>query len=221
MRAKDMLSKMVIPLKPSDPGSLALNWMEDMGVSHLPVVEAMHFHGLIKNADIYNLQDLDESIGKQKLPLRHTYVYHDVHLYEVLRQAAAENLSLVAVLDHHDHYMGAITTQEIMQAMAGFTSLTQPGGIIVLEVNEQQYALSEIARIIESNEAKILNSAVTSAPNSTQLEVTLKLNIMDLSSVIQTLNRYDYIVKASFAEESQYDSLLSERYEALMRFLDT
>ncbi len=221
MRAKDMLSKMVMPLKPSDPGSLALNWMEDMGVTHLPLVEGTHFHGLIRNEDIYNLEDPDDSIGTQKLPLQRTFVYHDVHLYEVLRQAAAESLSLVAVLDHHDHYVGAITTQELTQAMAGFTSITQPGGIIVLEVNEQQYALSEIARIIESNDAKVLSSSVTSAPNSTQLEVTLKLNVMDLSSVIQTLNRYDYIVKASFAEESQYDSLLSERYEALMKFLDT
>ncbi len=221
MRAKDMLSKIVMPLKPSDPGSLALNWMEDMGVTHLPLVETTHFYGLIRNADICNLEDPDESIGTNKLPLHRTYVCHDVHLYEVLRQVAAENLSLIAVLDHHDHYAGAITTHEITQAMAGFTSLTQPGGIIVLEINEQHYVLSEIARIIESNDAKVLSSAVTSAPNSTQLEVTLKLNIMDLSSVIQTLNRYDYIVKASFAEESQYDSLLSERYEALMKFLDT
>jgi len=221
MRAKDMLSKMVMPLKPSDSGSLAVSWMEDMGVTHLPVADKDHFYGLVKNTDIYSLQDLDENIGTQKLPFMRTYVYHDVHMYDVLRHAAAEDLSLVPVLDYHDHYMGSITTHELTKAMANFTSISQPGGIIVLEVSAQQYALSEIARIIESNDAKVLSATVTSAENSSQLEITLKVSVMDLSSVIQTLNRYDYIVKASFTEESQYDSLLNERYESLMKFLDT
>ncbi len=221
MRAKDILSKLVMPLKPSDPGSLALSWMEDYGLTHLPVVDKDTFLGLVKNADIYSLDDMDKSLNTEKIPLLRSYVYHDVHLYEVIRTVAAENLTLIPVLDYHDHYVGSITTHEIVGAMAKFTSITQPGGIIVLEISAQQYSISEIARIIESNDAKILSSSVTSAENSTQLEVTLKLNVMDLSSVIQTLNRYDYIVKASFTEESQYDSLLSERYESLMKFLDT
>lgn len=221
MRAKDILSNMVMPLKPTDPGSLALSWMEDFGVTHLPVVDNKQFLGLIKNADIYSLDDLDESVNANKLPLMQSFVYHDVHLYEVLRHAANEDLSLVPVLDRHDQYLGAVTTQELIRAVAGFTSLTQPGGILVLEINAQQYALSEISRIVESNDAKVLSTAITSSKNSTQLEVTLKLNVMDLSSIIQTFNRYDYIVKASFAEESQYDSLLSERFESLMKFLDT
>ncbi len=221
MRAKDLLSNLVMPLKPSDPGSLALTWMEDYGVTHLPVVDKDNFLGLVKNADIYSLDDVDKSLDTEHIPLLRSYVYHDVHLYEVIRSVATEKLSLVAVLDYHDSYVGAITSHEIVGAMASFTSITQPGGIIVLEISEQHYSISEIARIIESNDAKILSSSVTSAESSTQLEVTLKLNVMDLSSIIQTLNRYDYIVKASFTEESQYDSLLSERYESLMKFLDT
>ncbi len=221
MRAKEILSKMVMPLKPSDPGSLALSWMEDYGVTHLPVVEKERLIGLVKNADIYSTDDLDKSLSEQKIPLTRSSVYHDVHLYEVIRLAATENLSLVPVLDHHEHYMGAITTHELIGAVANFTSITQPGGIIVLEISAQQYSASEIARIVESNDAKILSSSVTSTENSTQLEVTLKLNVLDLSSIIQTFNRYNYIVKASFTEESQYDSLLSERYESLMKFLDT
>ncbi len=221
MRAKDILSPLVMPLKPSDPASLALNWMEDLAVTHLPVADKENFLGLVKNEDIYGLESLDAPLNKTKLPLTRSYVYADVHFYEVVRLAAAENLSLIPVLDHHNNYVGSITRSEIIQAMAGFTSVIQPGGILVLEVNAQHYVLSEIARIIEANDAKVLNTTVTSVPNSQLLEVTIKVSVMDLSSIIQTLNRYDYIIKASFAEESQYDSLLSERFESLMRFLDT
>ncbi len=221
MRARDILSNLIMPLKPTDPGSLALNWMEDIGVVHLPVVDKDHYLGLVKNADIYSQKDADEPLNISKVPLHRFYVQTDAHFFDVLRLADSEKLSVVPVLDHHNHYKGSITQSEIIRAMANFTSVTQPGGIIVLEINTQQYSLSEIARIIEANDAKVLHAAVTSSPESTQLEVTIKVSVMNLSSIIQTLNRYDYIIKSSFAEESQYDSLLNERFESLMRFLDT
>ncbi len=221
MRAKDILSSSVMPLKPSDTGALAASWMVDFGVTHLPVVDKDILLGVVSNTDIDGMDDVDLPIGKNKLPLSRSYVYGDVHLFDMLRLAATEKLSLIPVLDDQNRYIGSITRFEIIQAMAGYTSVTQPGGIIVLEIGSQQYALSEIARIIEANDAKVLSAAITSADNSQKLEVTVKVSVMDLSSIIQTFNRYDYIVKASFAEESQYDTLLSERYEALMKFLQT
>ena len=221
MRARDILSREIIPLKPSDTGSLALQWMEDFGVTHLPVVDKENYLGLIKNEDIYGMDDPDTILKLHNLPLVRSYVYDGQHFYEVLRQVAAERLSLVAVLNEHNQYIGSITLQGIVHTIAGFTSLQQPGGILVLEVTEPQYALSEIARIVESNNAKVLSAFITTPPDSNKLEVTVKVSVMDLSSIIQTLNRYDYIVKASFAEESQYDTLLEERYESLLKYLNT
>ena len=220
MRAKDILSKLVIPLKPSDTGSLALNWMEELGVTHLPVVQGEKLLGMVKSADIYGMDDPDGPIGTDKLPLNRSCVYADQHFFEVLRMAANENLSVVPVLDTNENYLGTITHWETILSMASYTSVKQPGGILVLEVSSQEYALSEIARIVEANDAKILSVSVSSPPESTRLEVTIKVSVMDLSSIIQTFNRYDYIIKASFANENQYDTLLSERYESLMKYLD-
>ncbi len=221
MRAKDIISKLVMPLKPGDPASLALNWMEDLGVMHLPVVDKGHLLGLLRNSDLYSMDDLEKPIGEFRLPLNRIYVTAEVHFYEVLRLAATEKLSLIPVLDLHNRYLGSITQADMIQTMASFTSLTQPGGIIVLELSPQQYSLAEISRIVEANDAKILGAELSSAVDSTKLEVTIKVNVMDLSSIIQTFTRYDFIIKASYAEESQYDALLSERFEALMRFLNT
>ncbi len=221
MRAKDILSKLVIPLKPKDSGSLALQWMEDIGVAHLPLVDKESFLGLIRSEDIYNLDDVDKPVDPYEVPLIRSYVYAQQHIYDVLRLAAAEKLTIVPVLNEHNHYLGSITLVELIRGMAGFTSVEQPGGILVLEVSAAQYSLSEISRIVEANNAKVLSAFITSPPDSSKLEVTIKVSVMDLSSIMQTLNRYDYIVKASFAEESQYDSLLSERYESLLKYLNT
>ncbi len=221
MRAKDILSKLVIPLKPTDHGSLALQWMEDIGVTHLPVVDKESFLGLIRNEDIYNLDDVDSPIDPYEMPLIRSYVYAQQHIYDVLRVVSAEKLTLVPVLNDHNNYIGSITLIELINGIAGFTSVQQPGGILVLEVSAAQYSLSEISRIVESNNAKMLSAFITSPPDSSKLEVTIKVSVMNLSSIMQTLNRYDYVVKASFAEESQYDSLLSERYESLLKYLNT
>lgn len=221
MLAKDILSKLVIPLKPKDPASLALQWMEDIGVAHLPLVDKESFLGLIRSEDLYNTNDVDKPVDPYEVPLIRSYVYAQQHVYDVLRLAATEQLTIVPVLNEHNHYIGSVTLVELIRGMACFTSVEQPGGILVLEVSAAQYSLSEISRIIEANNAKVLSAFITSPPDSSKLEVTIKVSVMDLSSIMQTLNRYDYIVKASFAEESQYDSLLSERYESLLKYLNT
>ncbi len=221
MRAKDILSKDVFSLKPSDTGSLALQWMEDFGVKQLPVVDKENFLGLIKNEDIYSLDDPDRPLELHKMPLVRSYVYDYFHFYEVLKIAATESLSLVPVLNDQNSYIGSITISTLITTMAGFTGFQQPGGILVLEVTSAQYALSEIARIVEENNAKVLSAFISSPAESSKLEVTIKVSVMDLSSIIQTLNRYDYIVKASFAEENRYDALLTERYESLLKYLNT
>ncbi len=221
MRAKNLISDLVLPLKPSDPGSLALSWMEDLGVTHLPMVENKTLLGLVKGSDIYSLDNMDQELGKHKLPLIHTYVFSRQHLYDVLKHAATQNISVVPVVDSKNRYIGSITQADLVNAMAEFSSASQPGGILVLEMTSQQYALSEIARIVESNDAKVLSSAITSPPESTKMEVTIKVSAMDLSAIIQTFNRYDYIITASFSKEGGYDDLIRDRYDSLMKFLNT
>ncbi len=81
------------------------------------------------------------------------------------------------------------------------------------------YSLSEIARIIESNDAKILSLFVHSWPESTKIEVTLKINRVELGAILQTFNRFNYNIKAIFSEQDDLDDL-RERYDSLMNYLN-
>jgi acetoin utilization protein AcuB len=220
MLANALFSDIIVPLKTSDTGSNALSMMEEMRVSHLPVVNCEKLLGVISDADIYNLGAPDEPLGNHALSLMRPYVMHYHHYYEVIRVAATEQLTLVPVLDDKENYLGCITLSRIIALMADMASVKQPGGVIVLEVSDQDYSLAEIARIVESNDAKILSSYITSYPETTRLEVTIKVNRIDLSAIIQTFNRYNYLITASFSEESQRDELLNSRYEQLMNYLN-
>jgi len=93
-------------------------------------------------------------------------------------------------------------------------------GIIVLELNANDYSLAQIARIVEDNDAKILSSQVTSIANSFKIEVTLKINQTDLTSVIRSFQRFDYTIKASFQGKNRYEDVLRKNYDQFMLYLN-
>jgi len=100
------------------------------------------------------------------------------------------------------------------------TALKNPGGIIVLEINNNDYSLAQIAQIVEGNDAKILSTFITSHPNSTKLELTLKLNVTDLTSIHQTFNRYNYTILGSYMKHDEEEDLLEDRYNLLIKYLN-
>jgi hypothetical protein len=102
--------------------------------------------------------------------------------------------------------------------IANTGSIKETGGIIVVEVNSVDYSMAQIAQIVESNNAKILSSYIMSTPDSTKLEVTLKINQIELTRIIRTFERYDYVIKASY-QKSEGDDDIQQRYESLMNFL--
>jgi acetoin utilization protein AcuB len=220
MLAKDLLSEIIPILHTSDKGIKALTWMEIFRVSHLPIVNNNEFLGLISDTDIYNLNEADEPIGAHPLSLIRPFVYSHQHIYEVIGLISKLNLSIVPVLNEQNHYLGCITLQEILEKFSSLASANEPGAIIVLELNLHDYVLTEIARIVESNDAKILSVYVSSYKNSTKIDVTLKLNTSNLTSIFQTFERYNYVIKASFLEDENLEHFYNERFESFMNYLD-
>jgi acetoin utilization protein AcuB len=220
MVAKDLISEVIPSLKTSDLGQTALNWMEIFRVSHLPIVNSQDFLGLISDADIYDMNQPEEPIGNHALKLFKPYVDVDQHIFEVIGLASRLKLSVVPVLDSNNHYKGAITISDLIRHLASLSSMDQPGGIIVLELIERDYSLSQIAQIVESNNVKVLSMYITSPPESTKLEVTLKVNTSDLISVIRTFERYNYEVKTWVSSDDSMDRFYSERFDLLMKYLN-
>ena len=220
MVAKDLISEVIPTLKTSDLGQTALNWMEIFRVSHLPIVNNQDFLGLISDADIYDMNQPEEPIGNHTLKLFKPFVDGEQHIFEVIGLASRLKLSVIPVLDSKNHFMGVITTSDLLRHLAGISSMDQPGGIIVLELIERDYSLSQIAQIVESNNVKVLSMYITSPPESTKLEVTLKVNTGDLVSVIRTFERYNYEVKTWVTTNDSMDSFYSERFDLLMKYLN-
>jgi len=219
MTAKDLVSITITPLRTSDTGTIALNVMEDLKVTHMPIVNNEEFLGLVSQIDIETLNIPDEALGNHNLSLTRPFVYQDQNIFEIIRLFSLQKLSLLPVLDKKNTYLGVITITDLVQSFSRLVAADNPGGVIVLELNNNDYSLQEIAQIIESNDAKVLGMYVRSFPDSTKIEISIKLNKIDIRPVLQTLSRYNYSVTASYTEEED-DDVLKERFDSLMNYLN-
>ncbi len=219
MLAQQLISNDITPLKLTDTGMLALSLMEEYKTIHLPVVDNGMFHGLISENDIYSRNQFEDTIANHPLSLNGISSTHNQHIFDVLEIIHKHKLSLLPVIDDKNKYLGSILLTELIIKLTKITGITNPGGIIVLEMNIHDYSLSEIAQIVESNNNKIINSFVNSFSNSTQIEVTIKLNSVDIEAVLQTFIRYNYQIKASYTDVDLNDNI-SDRYHSLMNYLN-
>jgi acetoin utilization protein AcuB len=176
------------------------------------------FIGLLAERDI---TEPDHLMPVSSVPQLHVnnFVFEDQHVYDVVRMFYEGHLTLVPVLDAGKNYAGAIGSEAMNSYFAEITAIAQPGGIIVLEVNNNNNAMSQMAQIVESDNAQILSSYVRTFPESTRLEVTLKLNKPDISSINAAFLRYGYDVKATFNHKDEDDDSLN-RFESFMNYLN-
>ena len=221
MIAKEIINTAIVPLKTSDKASFALELMDEYKVSHLPIVNNVEFLGLISYSDIFNQDIINEPIGNHSLLLADSisYCIEDQHIFEIVKLASSLKLSLIPVLDLQNNYFGSITLDKLIYAFSSLFSIETPGGVIVLEISNRDYLLTQIAQIVESNNAKILCLFVSSNPDSTKLEVTIKINKIDINQILQTFTRYNYSIKSSFSEIEPFENL-KDRYDSLMRYLN-
>ncbi len=216
---KELITDKIEPLKPSDDIRLAIHMMEDNKVSHIPVVDGHKYLGMITEATLYAIGDDSQRIETLMHQLETHFVYESQHSYDALKLVAGFNLSILPVVTDEKRYLGVITINDLVHKFADSMSVANPGTVIVLEVGQRDYSMEELAHIVESNDAKILSSSITSSPDNMLMEVTIKINKLDAGSILQTLNRYNYTIKASYGE-NEYDDGLQERYQALMRFIN-
>lgn len=219
MLAKQLISDKIPPLKTSDTGAKALQWMEEFKLSELPIVNNQAFLGLVSEDDILAMDHPEEALGNHSLSLEKPYVHGNDHIYDIISKISDMNLSILPVLDENDHYIGVVCGSEILKRVSKAAAFTEPGGILQLEMDVNDYSLSEIANIVESNGAKILSSYLTTHPDSIKMDVTIKINRSDLSRIIQTFERYNYTIVASF-HKSEVEEDLNKRFDSFLHYLN-
>ena len=219
MFASELISNSIPPLRTTDTVHTALDRMVELKLSHLPVINDAQYLGVVAEDELLQVRNVEEPIGALSLTILNAFVFQDVHVYDVIRIFHQLQLSVVPVLDYKNNYQGAISIHSLLDYTSEIYAVKEPGGIIVLEISNRNNSLSHMAQIVEADNAQILSSYVQAFPDSTRVEVTLKINKTELSSIIASFERYDYQVKAVF-NSTITDNGTEDRYNSLMNYLN-
>jgi acetoin utilization protein AcuB len=219
MIARELINDSYPPLKLSDTGLRALSWMEEFRLVHIPVVEGIHYLGLVSEEDILKLDSMEQPLANQMLSLIKPYVKASQPVFEVVKMLSKDKLTLVPVVDDEKNYMGLITLNDVLKHYIESGIFEDAVGVIVLEMKPHDYSLSELARLVESEDARVLNSHITPDVQNETIDVTLKINLTDLSRIISSFTRHGYLVKEHYNQNEFMDDIKS-RYDSLIKYLD-
>ncbi len=206
------------PLSPEDTGLKALGRFDEHRVYHLPVVKGGKFLGLVSEKQIFDLYDAQKPIKENDVPFIRPILTMKSHIYDVLHTAEKFKLSIIPIVDNNENYKGYILTEELLWSFVENTPLVAPGGLLTLEMDKSDYSLAEIARIVESNDVKIVQSHLQNHPEPDMIFLYLKFNKIELSGVIQNLTRFGYKVTYSY-QESIYEEDMKSRLDSFIRYI--
>jgi acetoin utilization protein AcuB len=218
MIAKDLINDSFPPLKLSDTGLKALNWMEEFRLEHLPIVDGLTYFGLVSEEDILKLASLDQPLANHNLPLIKPYVRFNQPVFELVKLISQDKLTIVPVLDSAGNYAGLVTLKDIIKHYSDSGIFDDATGVIVLEVGVKNYSISEISRLIEQEDARILSLYVTPNAENETLDLTIKINQPELSRILSSFTRHGYLVKEHYHQSEFIDDMQS-RYDSLMNYL--
>lgn len=220
MTAETLINPNIPALQTTDTVAAALHQMEEIGIMYLPVVDNDTFMGIVSEDGLFNVPNPSTKLSALELDGQRAFVFQQQHYYDLLRTSAQYKSRVIAVVDKEERYLGCATTLDLIAHLSTGYSMQQNGGVLVLSLYERDYSLAEISRLVESNNAKVLNATVDTDPDDiAKIRVTLKINQPDLGRVIATLERFGYIIAEQY-HQSQTPDLDRERLGLLFRFLN-
>jgi len=203
-------------LHKSDTVYHALQLMNDYHVAHLPVVENESYLGIISEEQLLQ-NDEETALTDLQITDGTTSVQANEHFLKAIQTAVVNKLSIVPVVEEKQ-LLGIVTYNDLLRNASEFMSLNQPGALIVLEMDSRNYSFTEINRIVESNDAQITQLNTFTDPETGIVQITIRVNKLEVSDLLSTFQRYEYNVKYYFGEEL-YENELKTNYDNLMNYL--
>lgn len=218
MTAAELITNSIPVLQTTDTVRLALELMQDNKVQQLPVVNNQVYAGLIDEGDL-------EDAGENELISKHLQGINPVHVNPSdfflvpLKIMHQRQLDLLPVVKETGELMGVLTQEELLWAASHYNSAAVPGGIIIFQMQPNSFYLSEIGRIVESNNARIIHLNTWTDASTGELMVAIKVNKSDIQDILASFERYQYNIVHYFGENLSEEEL-KENYDHLINYLN-
>ena len=218
MLIRDVQSQTIPYLHLTDKVYDALQMMNDAHIAHLPVTEGDKYVGLISEDDLLQAPDENMPISGIMEVFPTPSIQQNEHFLKAMQVAVENGITVVPIIEENGDIYGTVTYSDLLRQASEFMSVNDPGGLIVLEMDSQKYSFNEISRLVETNDCQITQLNTYTDTQTGLMQVTIKINKMEVSDIVATFQRYDYNVKHYFGEEL-YENELKSNYDNLMNYL--
>jgi len=218
MLTRELISQTLPYLHPQDKVYQALQMMNDNHVTHLPIVEGDKYVGLVSEDDLLQAENDNADLSTMEQSFAAVSIREEEHFLKAVQVAVENSLSVVPVITQDNELIGTVVYNDLLRFSSEFMSLNEPGGLIVLEMNSNQYSFNEISKLVETNDAQITQLNTSNDAETGLMQVTIRINKPEVSDIVATFQRYEYTVKYFFGEEL-YANELKSNYDNLMNYL--
>lgn len=206
------------PLSVHDTVSTVKKRFKDLPFTHFPIIDEGKLVGMLAQSDIMHLPKDD----KELIEIPHFFQFYEAitetNCIDLLSLFAKNDTDILPVIDLQRVYLGYFELDDIIRLFYKTPFLEPNATTLVIEKMSQNFSMSEIAQIIESNNITLLGMYISEKrENSTQ--ITIRIETENINEVIQSLRRYDYEV-LSQNENDLLIEQLKERSLYLQRFYD-
>ncbi len=218
MTAAELISNHIPTLQATDTVRQALDFMKEHRITELPVVKDHKYIGLVHEEELEFEAETStvETFMHNGVPARINPADFFLVPLKIMHQ---QKLSILPVVKEDGELMGVITMEDLLQATAHYNSAAIPGGIIILQMAPNSFYISEIGRIVESNNAKIIHLNTWTDPSTGELMVAIKVNKSDIQDILSSFERYEYNIIQYFGENLSEEELRLN-YDHLMNYLN-
>jgi len=207
----------VAPLDINESVKEAQLFFNELTFSHLPVSSDYTYLGCLPENDVRCFEK-EKTLDHYRHALEGFFVRHDANWLDILEAFAQNHTNIMPVLDESNNYIGYFELHEIMNIFNETPFLNEPGNILIVEKGMMDYSFSEVAQIVESNNAKILGIFISKIENDVA-QITIKIGDADVNSIMQTFRRYSYNI-VSEHHDDVFLSNLKERSDYLEKYLN-
>ena len=207
-----------IPIfKVGDSLKKVIQFFKDHTYSHVAVVEKGRFLGVLSEEDLENFK-VDEKIEDYRYNLETFFVRRDTNWLDVLETFSRNEANLLPILGVNESVIGYYDLTDFVSVFIDTPFFTEPGGILVVSKGIKDYSFSEIAQIVESNNARFIGGFITAMENDV-VQVTIKVGTTNFNEISQTFRRDNY--NSLFGNnDDQFLEDLKQRSDYLDKYLN-
>ena len=216
MFIKDYISKDYPAFNISDSIEEANEIAKEFGYSHVFVKKKRVYQGALSQSFLE--ESPEGNLASLTIHLEKFAILDDGNILDSIKLFHTFNSNVIPVITKEEKYRGYLSCDDIFNEFSKYPLFSENGALLVVQINEKSFSMTEICKIVESNNAKIYGCYISSIIED-DIQITLKISSENLSSIDETFERYGYNVVHKYYDDEK-EELLKDRFGFFQKYLE-